>query len=108
MSCFFLVLVDLSLYCNTFRYSSRHVCLSGSGPSADYIVRHSGIHLMFVFQALVAQLNSPNEDLRQVAASVLRNLSWRADLASKKTLREVGAVVALMKAALEVCSSLIH
>jgi hypothetical protein len=39
--------------------------------------------------ALVAQLRSPNEDLCQGAASVLRNLSWRADLASKKTLREV-------------------
>lgn len=53
-------------------------------------------------KALVAQLQSSNEDLRQVAASVLRNLSWRADLASKKTLREVGAVVALMKASMEV------
>ena len=27
-------------------------------------------------RALVAQLRSPNEDLRQVTASVLRNLSW--------------------------------
>ena len=33
---------------------------------------------------------------------MLRNLSWRADLASKKTLREVGAVTALMQAAMEV------
>lgn len=53
-------------------------------------------------RALVAQLQSPNEDLRQVAASVLRNLSWRADLASKKILREVGAVTALMQASMEV------
>ncbi|KAK2149870.1 hypothetical protein LSH36_433g01019 [Paralvinella palmiformis] len=53
-------------------------------------------------EALVAQLKSPSEDLRQVAASVLRNLSWRADLASKKTLREVGSVTALMLAAMEV------
>ena len=52
--------------------------------------------------ALVAQLNSRNEDLRQVAASVLRNLSWRADLASKKTLRSVGAVPALTGAAMAV------
>ena len=52
--------------------------------------------------ALVAQLSSPNEDLRQVAASVLRNLSWRADLASKKTLREVGCVTALTCACMEV------
>ena len=40
--------------------------------------------------------------LSQVAASVLRNLSWRADLASKKTLREVGAVATLMAAAMRV------
>ncbi len=53
-------------------------------------------------RALVAQLHSSNEDLRQVAASVLRNLSWRADLASKKTLREVGSVTALTRAAMEV------
>ena len=51
--------------------------------------------------ALVAQLSSPNEDLRQVSASVLRNLSWRADLASKKTLREVGCVTALTCACME-------
>ncbi|KAG8195400.1 hypothetical protein JTE90_001412 [Oedothorax gibbosus] len=52
-------------------------------------------------QALVAQLHSPNEDLRQVTASVLRNLSWRADTSSKEILREVGVVVTLMKAAME-------
>nr|CAD7423759.1 unnamed protein product [Timema monikensis] len=52
-------------------------------------------------KALVAQLVSPSEDLRQVTASVLRNLSWRADGASKQTLREVGAVPALMRAAME-------
>lgn len=38
----------------------------------------------------------------QVIASVLRNLSWRADVNSKKTLREVGSVRALMGCALEV------
>lgn len=52
-------------------------------------------------RALVAQLSSPSEDLRQVTASVLRNLSWRADAASKQTLREVGAVTGLMQAAME-------
>lgn len=52
--------------------------------------------------ALVLQLFSSNEELCQVAASVLRNLSWKADLASKKTLREVGAVTSLMKAAMKV------
>ena len=53
-------------------------------------------------EALVAQLRSPNEDLCQGAASVLRNLSWRADLASKKTLREIGAVTTLMESAMAV------
>ncbi|XP_048187486.1 adenomatous polyposis coli protein isoform X4 [Perognathus longimembris pacificus] len=53
-------------------------------------------------RALVAQLKSESEDLQQVVASVLRNLSWRADVNSKKTLREVGSVKALMECALEV------
>lgn len=46
----------------------------------------------------------------QVIASVLRNLSWRADVNSKKTLREVGSVRALMGCALEVqkVSSSVH
>lgn len=52
-------------------------------------------------KALVSQLRSPSDDLRQVTASVLRNLSWRADTSSKQTLREVGAVTGLMKAAME-------
>ncbi|MEE6508095.1 hypothetical protein FKM82_018904 [Ascaphus truei] len=53
-------------------------------------------------RALVAQLKSESEDLQQVIASVLRNLSWRADVNSKKTLREVGSVKALMECSLEV------
>lgn len=80
-------------------------------------------------RAMVAQLKSDSEDLQQVCAawyhsnklresrpvqviqslscfqviaSVLRNLSWRADVNSKKTLREVGSVRALMGCALEV------
>ncbi|XP_041754890.2 adenomatous polyposis coli protein-like isoform X3 [Coregonus clupeaformis] len=53
-------------------------------------------------RAMVAQLKSESEDLQQVIASVLRNLSWRADVNSKKTLREVGSVRALMECALEV------
>ncbi|XP_060917764.1 adenomatous polyposis coli protein [Labrus mixtus] len=53
-------------------------------------------------RAMVAQLKSDSEDLQQVIASVLRNLSWRADVNSKKTLREVGSVRALMGCALEV------
>lgn len=52
-------------------------------------------------KALVSQLKSPSDDLRQVTASVLRNLSWRADSSSKQTLREVGAVTGLVRAAME-------
>ncbi|XP_034948754.1 adenomatous polyposis coli protein-like [Chelonus insularis] len=48
----------------------------------------------------VAQLQSANEDLHQYTASVLRNLSWRADSNSKKILREMGSVVSLTKAAM--------
>ncbi|XP_018592355.2 adenomatous polyposis coli protein isoform X2 [Scleropages formosus] len=53
-------------------------------------------------RAMVAQLKSDSEDLQQVIASVLRNLSWRADVNSKKTLREVGSVKCLMECALDV------
>ncbi|CAF4817210.1 unnamed protein product [Pieris macdunnoughi] len=50
--------------------------------------------------ALVEQLESPNDDMRQVTAAVLRNLSWRADTNSKQVLREVGAVKGLTEAAM--------
>ncbi|XP_063311605.1 adenomatous polyposis coli protein 2 isoform X3 [Pelobates fuscus] len=51
-------------------------------------------------QAIVAYLASENEELQQVASSILRNLSWRADINSKKILREVGSVISLMQCAL--------
>nr|XP_033812652.1 adenomatous polyposis coli protein 2 isoform X2 [Geotrypetes seraphini] len=50
--------------------------------------------------AIVAHLASENEELHQVVSSILRNLSWRADLNSKKMLREVGSVTGLMQCAL--------
>ncbi|KAK0083332.1 hypothetical protein PV325_008969 [Microctonus aethiopoides] len=52
-------------------------------------------------KALVAQLQSNNEDLHQVTASVLRNLSWRADSNSKIVLREAGSVTSLTVAAMQ-------
>ncbi|KAL4634829.1 adenomatous polyposis coli protein 2 [Arapaima gigas] len=52
-------------------------------------------------QAIVAQLASDSEELQQVVSSILRNLSWRADINSKKTLREVGSVSALINCALQ-------
>ncbi|KAM8960450.1 adenomatous polyposis coli protein 2 [Pelodytes ibericus] len=51
-------------------------------------------------QAIVAHLASESEELQQVASSILRNLSWRADMNSKKILREVGSVISLMQCAL--------
>ncbi|XP_041861885.1 adenomatous polyposis coli protein 2 [Melanotaenia boesemani] len=52
-------------------------------------------------QALVAQLASDNEELHQVVSSILRNLSWRADISSKRVLRDIGCVSALMTCALQ-------
>ncbi|CAG9858226.1 unnamed protein product [Phyllotreta striolata] len=51
-------------------------------------------------KSLVVQLQSTSDELRQVTASVLRNLSWRADSTSKEILREVGSVTGLMKSAM--------
>lgn len=78
-------------------------------------------------EAIVAQLGSDSEELHQVGAgaprgggtgmgtvptfthsavppqvvsSILRNLSWRADINSKKVLREVGSVTGLTRCAL--------
>ncbi|XP_010561582.1 PREDICTED: adenomatous polyposis coli protein 2 [Haliaeetus leucocephalus] len=51
-------------------------------------------------EAIVAQLGSDSEELHQVVSSILRNLSWRADINSKKVLREVGSVTGLTRCAL--------
>nr|XP_044990751.1 adenomatous polyposis coli protein 2 isoform X2 [Jaculus jaculus] len=51
-------------------------------------------------EAIVAQLASESEELHQVVSSILRNLSWRADINSKKVLREVGSMTALMECVL--------
>ena len=51
-------------------------------------------------EAIIAQLNTvEEEEIIQVSASVLRNLSWRADELCRKTLREAGAISALLSAA---------
>lgn len=51
-------------------------------------------------KALISQLKTTKEEeLVQVSASVLRNLSWRADDISRDALRRVGAVRALTEAA---------
>ena len=51
-------------------------------------------------EAIIAQLNTvEEEEIIQVSASVLRNLSWRADELCRKTLRDAGAISALLSAA---------
>ncbi|XP_074492743.1 adenomatous polyposis coli protein 2 [Sebastes fasciatus] len=52
-------------------------------------------------QAMVAQLASDSEELHQVVSSIMRNLSWRADINSKTVLRDIGCVSALMTCALQ-------
>ncbi|KAJ3599447.1 hypothetical protein NHX12_033410, partial [Muraenolepis orangiensis] len=52
-------------------------------------------------QALVAQLESDSEELHQVVSSILRNLSWRADISSKRVLQDIGSVPALITCALQ-------
>ena len=50
--------------------------------------------------SLVAQLDVESEDIVQVTASVLRNLSWHADSSSRTALMEAHTVAGLTKAAL--------
>lgn len=66
-----------------------------SAPQATLCSRRSCL------QALVAQLASDSEELHQVVSSILRNLSWRADISSKRVLRDIGCVSALMTCALQ-------
>ena len=51
-------------------------------------------------KAIIAQLNTvEEEEIVQVSASMLRNLSWRADDLCRKALRDAGAIKALLLAA---------
>lgn len=52
-------------------------------------------------KALVAQISTDADDLLQVTANVLRNLSWRADNNMKAVLNEIGTVTALTVAAMK-------
>lgn len=54
-------------------------------------------------RALVDQVNSNSEELVPVTASVIRNLSWRADANMKEVLNEIGTVKILTLAAMK-CS----
>lgn len=54
-------------------------------------------------KALVTQINSSSDELVQVTASVIRNLSWRADAKMKEVLNEIGTVEILTVSAMK-CS----
>lgn len=51
-------------------------------------------------KSLVMQIESNSDELVQVTASVLRNLSWRADSNMKQVLNEIGTVKILTNAAM--------
>uniref|UniRef100_A0A336LWK2 CSON002259 protein n=1 Tax=Culicoides sonorensis TaxID=179676 RepID=A0A336LWK2_CULSO len=51
-------------------------------------------------KSLITQIESNSDELVQVTASVLRNLSWRADSHMKLILSEIGAVKILTKSAM--------
>ncbi|PSN58422.1 hypothetical protein C0J52_02807 [Blattella germanica] len=79
----------------------KEVGLAGQDSSSlviDDMERHPGPTI-----AALMKLSFDEEHRHAMCqlASVLRNLSWRADGASKQTLREVGAVSGLMQAAME-------
>ncbi|KAK2726017.1 hypothetical protein QYM36_000472, partial [Artemia franciscana] len=51
--------------------------------------------------SMAKMMMTPCEELRQVYASVIRNLSWRADMRSKEFLKDSGIVRSLMIAAMQ-------
>ncbi|KAL1394446.1 hypothetical protein pipiens_011952 [Culex pipiens pipiens] len=70
----------------------------GDGNNKSLLCSNKGF-----MRALVAQIGSSSDELVQVTASVLRNLSWRADAVIKQTLSEIGTVAVLARAAM-VCT----
>lgn len=52
-------------------------------------------------RALVEQINSNSDELVQVTASVIRNLSWRADANMKECLNDIGTMRTLTQAAMK-------
>ncbi|KAL7064504.1 hypothetical protein AAHC03_04812 [Spirometra sp. Aus1] len=79
----------------------RYICMAltnltfGVSANKAFVCRRR-YHL----EALLAQLEVGNEELKQVAASVLRNLSWHTDSRSMVALRKVQAAHRLTLAVL--------
>ncbi|VDL33916.1 unnamed protein product [Hymenolepis diminuta] len=79
----------------------RYICvaltnLTFGAPANKAFVCRRRSHL----EALIAQLEIGSEELKQVAASVLRNLSWHTDARSKASLRRAQAATRLTRAVL--------
>ncbi|KAL5109743.1 hypothetical protein TcWFU_000854, partial [Taenia crassiceps] len=79
----------------------RYICvaltnLTFGAPANKAFVCKRRSHL----EALIAQLEVGSEELKQVAASVLRNLSWHTDARSKAALRRAQAATRLTRAVL--------
>lgn len=88
-------LVDRVLWCNNPGNGSGSIHSFNNDEAGSYE------RVREILKALIAQLNSSCEELKQMTAGSLRNLTWGADQSSKKALRDIGAVAALMKAAME-------
>lgn len=81
--------------------------LTGRGPSPGVwwagggVPSHSAAsHLLGGLGGLDPSPTTPAPHPTQVVSSILRNLSWRADINSKKVLREAGSVTALVQCVL--------
>ncbi|VDN96323.1 unnamed protein product [Rodentolepis nana] len=79
----------------------RYICvaltnLTFGAPANKAFVCRRRSHL----EALIAQLEVGSEELKQVAASVLRNLSWHTDARSKAALRRAQGATRLTRAVL--------
>lgn len=81
--------------------------LTGRGPSPGVWWAGRGVPSHFAASHLLGGLGgldpsptTPAPHPTQVVSSILRNLSWRADINSKKVLREAGSVTALVQCVL--------
>lgn len=90
---------SLEMQCITLRrYSTMTLINLTFGDGNNKALLCSNINFM---KALVNQLNTSPEELIQVTAGVLRNLSWRVDDKMKLILSDIGTVTALAKAAMK-------
>jgi adenomatosis polyposis coli protein len=91
--------VSTDNYCVTMRRYAG-MCLTnltfGDGNNKSLLCSNKNF-----MKALVDQINSNSDELVQVTASVIRNLSWRADVNMKQALNEIETVKILTTAAMK-------